>query len=234
VPRVCPRSFAQVIKAAEPAFAAAIGFAFYGSRVRHTPLAHTTRATLRQQAHAASLHATPDDARRGGRVLWRAGHFWIQLVLSNVAHRVLPRPTAHRVRAQSLSPDTPRQVSSAKLMMLVPVIGGIVLASVSELDFTWACLAAAGGANVAAAFRGQENKKAMAGDMKEALGGGANAYAIGTLWSTLLLLPTIFISGEYQKVCARPGPARSLPSCGLWHAALTNSTTLLTPAPRRR
>ena len=85
-------------------------------------------------------------------------------------------------------------------MMLVPVIGGIVIASVSELDFTWACLAAAGGANVAAAFRGQENKKAMAGDMKAAIGGGANAYAIGTLWSTFLLIPTIFISGEYQKV----------------------------------
>jgi solute carrier family 35 protein E1 len=84
-------------------------------------------------------------------------------------------------------------------MMLVPVIGGIVLASVSELDFTWACLAAAGGANVAAAFRGQENKKAMGGDMNAAIGGGANAYAIGTIWSTILLIPTIFISGEYQK-----------------------------------
>merc|ERR1719424_1617585 len=70
-------SFAQVIKAAEPAFAAAIGYAVYGS-----------------------------------------------------------------------------SVSRAKLLMLVPVFGG------------------------------QENKKAMAGDMKAAIGGGANAYAIGTLWST--------------------------------------------------
>jgi len=53
MPRVCPCSFAQVIKAAEPAFAAAIGFAFYGSRVRleprhaskHTPPACTRRLT---------------------------------------------------------------------------------------------------------------------------------------------------------------------------------------------
>mmetsp|Transcript_10869 Transcript_10869/g.35794 ORF Transcript_10869/g.35794 Transcript_10869/m.35794 type:complete len:318 (+) Transcript_10869:44-997(+) len=93
-------------------------------------------------------------------------------------------------------------VSRAKLLMLVPVIGGICIASASELDFTWACLAAAGGANVAAAFRGQENKKAMAGDMKAAIGGGANAYAIGTLWSTLLLIPTVFITGEWQKMDA--------------------------------
>jgi len=125
-------------------------------------------------------------------------------------------------------------------MMLVPVIGGIVLASVSELDFTWACLAAAGGANVAAAFRGQENKKAMAGDMKDALGGGANAYAIGTLWSTLLLIPTIFISGEYQKVCARTLGQRARfpaadygvllsriaqPCCSHRHAAVDRSTS---------
>lgn len=105
--------------------------------------------------------------------------------------------------ATTPSPPALPQVSTAKLLMLVPVIGGIVIASVSELDFTWACLAAAGGANVAAAFRGQENKKAMAGDMNAAIGGGANAYAIGTIWSTLLLIPTIFISGEYQK--ARKG-----------------------------
>lgn len=177
-------SFAQVIKAAEPAFAAAIGFAFYGSKVR------------------VGLRSNAPRTRRA----WNCSFL--------------------RDRSNYPTPPALPQVSTAKLLMLVPVIGGIVLASVSELDFTWACLAAAGGANVAAAFRGQENKKAMAGDMNAAIGGGANAYAIGTIWSTLLLIPTIFISGEYQK--ARKGVVG-------WGRGLgTVSEVLPTPATQLR
>ena len=60
-------------------------------------------------------------------------------------------------------------------------------------------LLAASTANVASAFRGGENKKVMAGSLKEAVGGVGNAYAITTLWATLMLIPAVFISGEYQK-----------------------------------
>ena len=36
-------------------------------------------------------------------------------------------------------------------------------------------------------------------ELKAAVGGGANTYAITTLWATLMLVPMIFISGEYAK-----------------------------------
>jgi solute carrier family 35 protein E1 len=92
------------------------------------------------------------------------------------------------------------KVSVAKILCLVPIIGGIAIASMKELDFTMASLLAASTANVASAFRGGENKKVMGtADIKAAVGGVGNAYAITTLWATLFLIPAIFISGEYAK-----------------------------------
>lgn len=91
------------------------------------------------------------------------------------------------------------KVSMAKILCLIPIIGGIAIASAKELDFTMGSLLAASTANVASAFRGGENKKVMQGQLKTDLGGVGNAYAITTLWATLMLVPMIFISGEYQK-----------------------------------
>jgi len=91
------------------------------------------------------------------------------------------------------------KVSLAKILCLVPIIGGIALASAKELDFTVAALLAASTANVASAFRGGENKKVMTGDLQAAVGGVGNAYAITTIWAMILLVPSIFISGEYAK-----------------------------------
>ena len=75
------------------------------------------------------------------------------------------------------------KVSAAKIACLVPVIGGIAIASAKELDFTMGSLLAASTANVASAFRGGENKRAMQGELKVAIGGVGNAYAITTLWA---------------------------------------------------
>lgn len=52
-------------------------------------------------------------------------------------------------------------ISLAKWLALVPVIGGVILASVKELDFAWSALISAAIANAFAAFKGQENKKLM-------------------------------------------------------------------------
>jgi len=92
-----------------------------------------------------------------------------------------------------------KSVSMAKILCLIPVIGGIAIASAKELDFTMASLLAASTANVASAFRGGENKRVMSGDLKDAIGGVGNAYALTTLWATVLIIPMIFISGEYAK-----------------------------------
>jgi len=119
-------SFGQIVKAAEPAFAAAVGYVFYNSKI-----------------------------------------------------------------------------SQAKMMCLIPIIGGIWIASVEELDFTFAALAAASIANVASAFRGGENKRVMSDKaLGEAIGGAGNAYAITTIWAAIMLIPMIFLSGEYQKLDA--------------------------------
>jgi len=93
------------------------------------------------------------------------------------------------------------KISYAKIMCLIPIIGGIWIASVEELDFTFGALAAASIANVASAFRGGENKRVM-GDKstKEALGGAGNTYAITTIWANIMLIPLIFLSGEYEKM----------------------------------
>jgi len=91
------------------------------------------------------------------------------------------------------------KVSMAKILCLVPVIGGIAIASAKELDFTMMSLLAASTANVASAFRGGENKRVMAGDLKQAVGGVGNAYAITTLWAMVFIVPLIFLSGEYKK-----------------------------------
>jgi len=55
-------------------------------------------------------------------------------------------------------------VSQARWMCLIPIIGGVCLSSLAELDFTWPCLGAASMANLCAAFRGAENKKLLAID----------------------------------------------------------------------
>ena len=54
-----------------------------------------------------------------------------------------------------------KQISRAKWLCLLPVIGGVCLASVKELDFAWAALVTASIANLFAAVKANENKKLM-------------------------------------------------------------------------
>jgi len=90
--------------------------------------------------------------------------------------------------------------SKAKIFCLVPIVGGIAIASSNELDFAWGALIAACAANVASAFRGGENKRISAvAELKAAIGSTANAYALSTIWATIMIIPLIFISGEYEK-----------------------------------
>jgi solute carrier family 35 protein E1 len=83
-----------------------------------------------------------------------------------------------------------KTVSNAKWAMLVPVIGGVILASVKELDFAWAALITASLANLFAAFKGNENKKLMdTPGIRDRLGGVGNQFAITTILSFLISLP---------------------------------------------
>jgi len=92
-----------------------------------------------------------------------------------------------------------KTVSKAKWLCLIPVIGGVCLASIKELDFSVAALFAACIANLFAAFRANENKKLMdTPGLKDRIGSTGNQFAISTILGTIALVP-IFLLTEASK-----------------------------------
>merc|ERR1712070_89276 len=83
-----------------------------------------------------------------------------------------------------------KTVSTQKWLCLIPVIGGIVLASVKELDFSVMALFAACLANLFAAFRANENKKLMDTEgLRDRIGSTGDQFALSTILGTLSVLP---------------------------------------------
>jgi len=83
-----------------------------------------------------------------------------------------------------------KTISKAKWMALIPVIGGVCLASVKELDFAWSALITASAANLFAAFKGNENKKLMdTPGLRDRLGGVGNQFAVTTILAFLISVP---------------------------------------------
>jgi len=81
-----------------------------------------------------------------------------------------------------------KTISKAKWLCLIPVIGGVCLASVKELDFSVAALVAACVANIFAAFRSNENKKLMDTEgLSDRIGSTGNQFAISTIIGTACL-----------------------------------------------
>jgi len=88
-----------------------------------------------------------------------------------------------------------KTISKAKWLCLIPVIGGVCLASIKELDFAWSALFAACIANIFAAFRSNENKKLMeTPGLRDRIGSTGNQYAITTLLGTLVILPAFLLT----------------------------------------
>merc|ERR1712086_852204 len=87
-----------------------------------------------------------------------------------------------------------KTISSTKWAMLVPVIGGVILASVKELDFAWSALITASLANLFAAFKGNENKKLMdTAGLSDRIGTVGNQFALTTILSFLISLPFMML-----------------------------------------
>jgi len=83
-----------------------------------------------------------------------------------------------------------KTVSNAKWLCLIPVIGGVCLASIKELDFSVIALLSACIANVFAAFRSNENKKLMdTPGLADRIGSVGNQFAISTILGTFAILP---------------------------------------------
>ena len=105
-----------------------------------------------------------------------------------------------------------KKVSKAKWLCLPIVIGGVILASVKELDFAWSALISACIANMFAAVRGNENKKLMETEgLKDRLGTVGNQFAITSILGFLLSIPLVAAQegsrfGEFVKM-AKTTPA---------------------------
>ncbi|KAG8465536.1 hypothetical protein KFE25_002843 [Diacronema lutheri] len=92
-----------------------------------------------------------------------------------------------------------KSISKAKWLALIPVIGGVCLASAKELDFAWSALITAMLANLMAAFRSNENKKLMeTAGLKERIGTVGNQFALTMILSAVVLLP-VWMATEMSK-----------------------------------
>merc|ERR1711920_854427 len=78
-------------------------------------------------------------------------------------------------------------------------IGGVILASVKELDFAVSALVSACIANLFAAFKGNENKKLMDTEgLKDRIGSVGNQFALTTILAFLMSIP-IMVMKEGSK-----------------------------------
>lgn len=105
-----------------------------------------------------------------------------------------------------------KKISRAKWLCLPIVIGGVILASVKELDFAWSALISACIANMFAAVRGNENKKLMETEgIKERIGSIGNQFALTSILGFILSIPLIIVQegsrfGEFVQM-AKTTPA---------------------------
>jgi solute carrier family 35 protein E1 len=81
-------------------------------------------------------------------------------------------------------------------LTLLPIIGGVAIASMKELSFTVLALSSAMLSNVSSAARGVLSKKTMSGKKMGENLDAQNLYAILTAMSTVVLIPaTLFMEG---------------------------------------
>jgi len=116
-----------------------------------------------------------------------------------------------------------QRLSTAKWICLIPVIGGVVLASLGELDFAWAALATASLANIFAAVRANENKKLMETQgLKDRMGSVGNQYAITTFSAFIFSVPVMLLTEGarlpyfFAQVLPHPDVSTNLVYSGFW------------------
>ena len=126
-----------------------------------------------------------------------------------------------------------KSVSKAKWLCLPVVIGGVILASVKELDFAWSALISACIANMFAAVKGNENKKLMeTPGIRERIGSVGNQFAITSILGFLLSLPLIALKegsrfGEFVQICkTTPAVWLNLVASGLYFYGYNEVATM--------
>jgi solute carrier family 35 protein E1 len=125
------------------------------------------------------------------------------------------------------------EISKAKWMCLPIVIGGVILASVKELDFAVSALISACIANLFAAIKGNENKKLMQTEgLKDRIGGVGNQFALTTILGFLMSIPVVIAKeggqlGEFwQAVKTTPAIWKNMVASGLWFYGYNELSTM--------
>lgn len=126
-----------------------------------------------------------------------------------------------------------KKISKAKWLCLPIVIGGVILASVKELDFAWSALISACVANMFAAVKGNENKKLMETEgLKERIGSVGNQFALTTILGFLMSIPVMVAKegskfGEFLELWkTTPAISYNLIASGLWFYGYNELATM--------
>jgi solute carrier family 35 protein E1 len=126
-----------------------------------------------------------------------------------------------------------KPVSKAKWMCLPVIIGGVILASVKELDFAVSALISACIANLFAAFKGNENKKLMETEgLKDRMGSVGNQFALTTILGFLMSVPLVLLRegsklGEFATLFkTNPAVSANLIASGLWFYGYNELATM--------
>mmetsp|Transcript_23895 Transcript_23895/g.34143 ORF Transcript_23895/g.34143 Transcript_23895/m.34143 type:complete len:391 (+) Transcript_23895:42-1214(+) len=126
-----------------------------------------------------------------------------------------------------------KPVSKAKWLCLPVIIGGVILASVKELDFAVSALVSACIANLFAAFKGNENKKLMETEgLKDRMGSVGNQFALTTILGFFISLPFVFLRegskiGEFVTLFkTNPVISSNLIASGLWFYGYNELATM--------
>ena len=126
-----------------------------------------------------------------------------------------------------------KPVSKAKWWCLPIVIGGVILASVKELDFAVSALISACIANLFAAFKGNENKKLMeTPGLKDRMGSVGNQFALTTILGFLMSIPVVALKegsrfGEFvQMAKTTPAVWVNMLASGLWFYGYNELATM--------
>lgn len=126
-----------------------------------------------------------------------------------------------------------KKISKAKWACLPIVIGGVILASVKELDFAVSALISACIANMFAAVKGNEMKKLMETDgLKDRMGSVGNQFALTSILGFLMSIP-VFLAKEGSKFGefvtmfkSTPALSLNLIASGLWFYGYNELSTM--------
>jgi len=127
-----------------------------------------------------------------------------------------------------------KKFSKAKWLSLIPIIGGVCLASMKELSFSWIACACVLMSNVFSAFRSNENKKAMeTPGLRDRLGSVGNQFATVSCLCFLAGLP-IGLMMEwhmlpffFSQLQTNPLVLGHIISAGLWFYIYNEVSTLV-------